>query len=204
MSARTRRSRSIPPLLLRRPYAPAIGVGEAISLFCTSAIVWGVSLAIQFFTHWLDAVERLETALDIERIQLVGRDTVPQQRDIERLRNAGAQAAPAGKALDIPELNEIGRMFAVGKALRVPADPAGVCVVRQVVVADRDIDVAEVDRPPLSRRSPRKPSEEPTSAIAPGQSNTFPFGMSPDDTWCLDLGKVGCIGDLHLRCRSPW
>jgi hypothetical protein len=47
----------------------------------------------------LDAIEGLEAALDVERIELVGRYAIGDQRHLERLADARAQAAAAGKRL---------------------------------------------------------------------------------------------------------
>ena len=52
----------------------------------------------------LDLVELLESAIDIERIELVGRDAIGHQRGFQRRQRMVAQRAPAGKLLHIPEI----------------------------------------------------------------------------------------------------
>src|SRR5262249_26864871 len=62
----------------------------------------------------LDLVEGLEAALDVERIELRRLDAIGEERKLQHLTDAGAQAAAAGKSRDVPELLEVLWMLACG------------------------------------------------------------------------------------------
>ena len=91
-------------------------------------------------------VELLERAVDVERIKLVARHPVGEQReDYAARRVADAQAAGAGKFLDVPEIRPRSRA-AVGKLVAAIAE-IGALNIRRDAVAVGDDRVRAAARP---------------------------------------------------------
>ena len=150
----------------------------------------------------LDLVELFESAIDIERIDLVLRDPRRQQCRLQKRLGLGIGGPAALELLDIPEIRPVLRRVA-GEGLGVPGqDPAEgdrghailvQCIGDQLVLRHDLVNEVVVDRREL--------------AVLGRQIHHLPFGIDdvPFDVAALlhelQLRRIGRPGGHHLDAR---